>query len=334
LLLRREGQSVNPASFSKLQETGLPVQPSNPCTLCGSAVVLLERYSSGMPLGTADTSKKVPIPLTVDQADVGMVGDNLNGDLPAFKRAVEQGKIILMQSDSGFRNMQNKPPDFAEVSIPSFYDQAGPQGDQKLLTPAQRRQMMILDAQKLHAAHYIQRATAARDKTKKIITGPQYHRGIVGVDTSDNVNSEVYGEHAREMEEKQQRLLEKHIARADNIAQRTSTMVYRGNIIDPESIPESVKVSTIFQSKASRNPHTFEQTKEHIFGSSEHKEFNVGRAQKLRDEDIAGRNYNFVTHTEIRDWPSSAPQRIDHRMVHPSQTALENVRNLQGSLRR
>lgn len=331
-----EGQSVSPEPFSKLQETGLPVQPSNPCTLCGKAVVPLERFFPGMPLATVDTSKKVTIPLTVNQRDINMIEDNLSGSVPDLAEAASQGKVLVMKADSGFKNMLNRGPEFQETKIPSFYEKAGPNGDQMLLNPAQRREMMKYDTEALKGYKYVKEAVAGRVKTKKIMNGPQYHRGVVGVDSCDNVDSEIYGDYAKKFYAEENSVTRAREARKEHLGAMQSSVKYNGNYLDPDSMPDTVKTNNIFQSKAAKLQNTFETTKNNIMtgGLPKKDNFDPVRAQRLRDQDICGKNFNIVTGSEITQWPSRAPPRNDNRMLHPSQTALESVRNTQGSLGR
>lgn len=326
-----EGQSVNPDAFSRLQETGLPVQPSNPCTLAGSRVIPLEKFPIGLTIGTVDHSREKPtIPLTAEQRDVLMAENNLSASVP-FGR--DPSKHVLMVSECGFSNMQNKPPVLVETPLPSFYTQAGPQGDQALMTPAQRREMMEFDAKHLKGYKYVKHAIADRVHTKKIMAGPQFHRGIVGVDANDNVESEIYGPHAQKTEAEMRKQIDHLNARRDVLAHRIGSIEVNGNIVVPESVSGHVPVNSMFQSKGARGGLTLDQTKANLFPKPLPASSNaVLRAQHLRDEDIAGRSYNFINHTKITEWPSQAPQRLDQRMLHPSQTALEGRRNMQGSL--
>ena len=330
-----EGQSVDPAPFSKLQETGLPVQPSNPCTLCGKAVTQLERFFPGMPLATVDTSKKVDIPLTFNQQDVNMIGSDLSGNVPEVQKAREENKYLVMKADSGFKNMQNRGPEFEIKEKPSFYEKAGQQGDQILLRPDQRREMMRFDTEEFRGYKYAKEAVAQRANTKKIMHGPVYHRGVVGVDSCDNVNSEVYGEIAKNFFAEESAVMAARAARKEYLAQHQSSVKYNGNILNPDSIPDRVQVSSMFQTKGAKKENGFENSKKNIMmgGNSKKGNFDPERAQRLRDQDIAGKNFNIVTGTEITQWPSHV-QRSEHdRMLHPSQTALESARNMLGSTR-
>ena len=308
------------------------MQPSNPCTLCGAAVIPLEKFATGIAIGTVDLSRPKPnIPLTVEQHDVQMVENNLSGQVPY---ALDGNKFLLMKEECGFKNYLNKPPVLVENPRPSFYADAGPQGDQVLLRPRQRREMMEFDAKQLKGYKYVKHAISDRVHTKKIMNGPQFHRGILGVDSNDNETSEIYGAHAKEVSQNIAAHADRVSQRRERIAVQTSSIIRNGNLIVPESMPDNVKVSGMFQSKGSHNSLNFADTRNNLFpktqAMSAHGEL---RAQHLRDEDIAGRSYNFITHTAITQWPSKVPVRTDHRMLHPSQNSLEGTRNVHGSIR-
>lgn len=60
--------------------------------------------------------------------------------------------------------------------------------------------------------------------------------------------------------------------------------------------------------------------------------FRKERIQRLRDLSLMGKNYDIVTHAEVKVLPSQVPERTDRQLAHASQQSLERGRNLQGSL--
>lgn len=60
--------------------------------------------------------------------------------------------------------------------------------------------------------------------------------------------------------------------------------------------------------------------------------FRKERIQRLRDLSLMGKNYDIVTHAQVKVLPSQVPEREDRRLAHASQQSLERGRNLQGSL--
>lgn len=319
--------------FSKLQETGLPVQPSNPCTLNGKTVVLLDRFNTGVTVGIVDRKPDAgpAFPLTVEQRDAGVDESNLKGQSALLRDSMSRGTVLLMKEEAGFYNMNNKPPKIEESEVPSFYTKAGPQADQALLNPAQRRAIMKFDSERVEATHYVKKAVEYRAKTRKIVCGPQYKRGILGIDSNENLNSDIYGEQAQRIYEGQQRSEQHHQARMHELARRTGSMHVQGNILIPESLSDDVKCRALFQTKGGPGGKSIEAIKEDLFPSFEPPKFNNRRAQNLRDRDLAGKNQDFIFHREVTLWPSLAPNKQHDRMLHPSQTSLESVRNLQGA---
>jgi hypothetical protein len=59
---------------------------------------------------------------------------------------------------------------------------------------------------------------------------------------------------------------------------------------------------------------------------------NPSRTQKLRDETLAGKDFNIVNHTKITNIPSKVPFRNNKLQAHPSQATMQRGRNMQGFL--
>jgi hypothetical protein len=173
-------------------------------------------------------------------------------------------------------------------------------------------------------------------KTNKQILGQQFHRGILMVDSSNNENSLIYGEKAKDINSLQNYKEIKCLERRTNLAVRTSSIHTNGNIIDPESVASRVKINKDYQSKGGiAKGLSFDETHNRIFYRKMGKAPNTMRAQALRDQDIAGKNYNIITHTLISEWPGHEFHRdYDRRLDHPSQAALEQPRNTQGAIQR
>ena len=132
-----DARSDNPQSFSRLEAINLPVQPTKPVTLLGSAIVELEP-KTGLDVLNCFQEKKTlsTIPLTREQIDVGMKPD-LKGQVPMMQQAKNENAIILLESLPTFQNMNMSGPQFKKVEVPQYMIEAGPNCDQRLLTPAQ-----------------------------------------------------------------------------------------------------------------------------------------------------------------------------------------------------
>ena len=107
-----------------------------------------------------------------------------------------------------------------------------------------------------------------------------------------------------------------------------------GNIILPETINNQTKLNPIFQGKlrSSNKALPFKETKNRIFSEFHQKDFNVHRAEALRDQDICGKNYDIVTHKAVNCGESKIGLRENKILAHYSQTSLEGHRNLQGAV--
>jgi hypothetical protein len=256
----------------------------------------------------------------------------LRAESALLRESMSSGNVLLMKEEAGFCNMKNKPPRIEGSEVPSFYTKAGPQADQVLLNPAQRRAIMNFDAQRMEATQYVKKAMESRAKTRKIVCGPQYKRGILGVDSNENLESDIYGEQARRIFEARERSEQHHLARMAHLAHKTGSMHLQGNILVPESLSDDVKTRSMFQSKcAAGEVKSMEAIKADLFPTFEPPKFNARRAQNLRDRDLAGKNQDFIFHREVTVWPSLVSHQEHDRMLHPSQTSLESVRNLQGA---
>lgn len=329
-----DARSDNPQSFSRLDQTLVPYQPSAPIVLSGTAVVQLERNEGFNAINVKQPSHEVSkVPLTVDQQAIGMTND-LSGKVPILERAVSRGKVLIMEQAPSFQNMSVQQPKVVESTIPAFVQQAGPQGDQCLLNPRQQREMLKFELEKQRADKLVRQAVVDRQKVRNQLNSIKFHRGALMLDSSDNIDSEVYGEKARrEMAEKEY-MRQIHLERESRLAVKQSSLATNGNILVPETIGPRVKLEKFYQSKGG-NYHalSFDETHNRLFcrlqGAS-----SSDRTQLLRDIDLSGKDYNITQHTLIEHWPPREfPRQVDHRMEHPSQATLEGNRNLQGTLR-
>ena len=329
-----DARSDNPESFSRLQATYLPTQPIKPMTLSGAAVILLEDTHGLNSINVKQPAKEISkIPLTAEQRDIGMDND-LSGNIPFVKKTFSDGKVALVSQKQSFRNQGLAPPSLVQGEIPDYMQAAGPNCDQRLLNPKQRRDILLFEKQKKEADDLIRAAQSDRMKTKKQMCGLQFHRGALMVDSSDNMESEVYGERAVKLAAEKEYKSQIHLERTSRLAAKQSAMHINGNILVPDSVGPRVKVEKHYQSKGGDyHQLSFDETHNRIFcrlqGAS-----NGARTQHLRDVETSGNPYSITQHTTIEHWPPrSFPREVRQAMAHPSQASLENQRSLQGSLR-
>jgi len=315
-----DARSDNPQSFSRLEAVNLPVQYTKPVTLLGSAVVELEPRTGLDVLNCHQEHKTLStLPLTREQLDVGMKPD-LKGHVPMVQKAKEENGIILLESLPTFKNMDMAGPQFRKVDIPQYMIEAGPQCDQRLLTPAQRREILEIEKRKNAADNYIKVATAQRSSLKKQISGQQYYRGILGVDSNENDESEIYGERSKKYHADKDYKAQIRLERKGQLALKNSSMGTNGNILCPDTIAARVKIEPFYQRKGGiAHALSFEETHNRLFCRRAEKPPPVTRTQKLRDSENAGRDYDFVSHTTIEHWPSKPFDRLVNKtLMHPS----------------
>jgi hypothetical protein len=226
-----------------------------------------------------------------------------------------------------------RAPEFVAEEVPEFYKSAGPMADQKLLTPAERRKIMEFDAHKNVAHAHIQEAVGLRSKLKDKLNGPTHHRGVLMYDSTDNPESVVYAQKAREGEERQMRAQRTAATRKDMLAKCGSSLSHNFG----EMVPAQAKQYDVLQSKKHVPGRlSYEQTQERVFQKADVKLVPSERTQHLRERDLQGKTYNIVTGTQVEHWPSLEPQPSQISMknrilTHPSQTSLHSTRNMQGS---
>lgn len=289
-----------PQNFSSLTR---PIGTHN------GTVVELDPFSGLETLNAPETIKKpyLTLPLNCHQRDLGMT----QSSIPLVDRVNESSdneKVIMIAKET-FKNMKLQRVEFSSATIPIAMIQAGEQCDQILLTPTQRREIHEYEKKKQEASKYIKNTIQARESLRRQLQGPRYHRGVIGLDSSSNIQSEVYGDKAKKILEKQNERLAHSKARRANLEYQTSSMLSNGNILIPESIADHVKLNKTYQSKR-HNPNTIslEESKIRLFDTQylSHSErgINQMRTQALRDQDLSGKQYNIITHSVITTFPS------------------------------
>lgn len=323
--------SDKPEKFSRLQANNIPTQRCHPCTLSGSRVIELENPSGLSVLNIYDVKQtKSHIPINVIQKDVGLVEQDLSGQIPMVTQAQQEGKTLLLEKSYHFKNYKIQPPEFQAIEKPSYYIQAGSQADQKLLNPAQRRGIMEYETKVSKADKIINEAKFFRSKVKANLTKPTHNRGVAMYDTNENINSEVYGETAKQLAIER----EKHLNHVEN---RRQHLIDCGSHLTTQFgtlIKEDAPQESMYQKKGYAPGYlSFNDTNSRLFQREPLPVPREDRTQHLRDRDLAGKQYDFITNTKIEYWPSKIEQKSNRQMDHPSQTSLQSTRNMQGSLR-
>ena len=110
---------------------------------------------------------------------------------------------------------------------------AGPQCDQKLLNPRQRREILEFEKQQKGAMELIRVAAVEREKTKKQLNGMQFKRGALMFDSNDNINSEIYGESAKKELMMREYKDQMQMERMSRLANKQSAIQLNGQHISP-----------------------------------------------------------------------------------------------------
>jgi hypothetical protein len=334
-------QSDNPAAFARLQQTLVPFQKSKPIVLSGAAVVVLEETPgcNTLNLPHPDYEQHTQIPLTLEQHDIGMSKD-LSGKIEILEKHRQslangaRNKILVVEKPASFENFHLQPPKIKEVDLPSYSLEAGPEMNDRLLNPRQRRELFELEQKGQHAHAVLNQAMRDRNKTKQQVNGVLFQRGISMVDSNDNVNSEIYGEKARQVMAEREYKKQIHLERQSNLANKTSNMSIYGNLLVPDTLGPRVKLNKDYQSKGG-NYHalSYDETHNRLFCRLQGSNMSE-RTQVLRDTELSGKDYNITNHTIIEHWPARSFERtVERDMGHPSQQSLERTRNLQGTIR-
>ena len=335
-----EGRSDDPRSFTKLQVTHYPSALTKPLCMSGASIIPLERNEDVSIFNgfQADSALSSSIPRTLQQRDVEMASD-LSGNIDYRKKAAASQSAVIATAKTRYQNMQLGSPRYEIKALPEHLVAAGPNADQTLLRPQDRRSLNEFEARRRDAAADMKVAVAQRMRTKAQVEGSPFYRGILSVDSSSNENSLVYGARAMAKKEilQQQRMREQ--ARTAHLANSTSSLSSHGDILVPDSIAESVKVANGWQRKNGHQRPVL-NTHSRIF---EHHDATIDwlnrippkeRTQKLRNEETSGKPYDIVNHAKISFYPPETDFRREEKRIlaHPSQHSLESSRNMQGAL--
>jgi hypothetical protein len=272
-------------------------------------------------------TKAVTVPLTLEQSDLGMES-SLLGIIPMSDSVGKEDLSVFLAQTGNLCLANLQKPPFKVVQLPSYIIEAGPQCDQKLLTPLQRREYMTFEKKKLDANLAIKRSKALRMKTRdNISSGKSFRENSI----SDSGDTNTYGFTVAENHEIN-RTLRLYSDRKNYLAQKSSATSINGDFILPNTIPQSVPLTTDIRRKGgSNNLSSFDDTFKRLFVAKENKSSSSERAQGIRDRDLYGKEYNHISHSEIEHWPSRKIERIAY--AHPQGSVQCNVASLLANIR-
>ena len=120
-----EAKADDPNSFSRLKQTQVPFQPSNPIVMSDAAVITLENTTGLNAINVKEPSvERCKIPLTAVQQDAGINSD-LSLKIPFLEEAKANNKVPLMKEKLSFKNMNIQPPELVQADVPYYLKAAG-----------------------------------------------------------------------------------------------------------------------------------------------------------------------------------------------------------------
>ncbi|GMI00600.1 hypothetical protein TrLO_g8471 [Triparma laevis f. longispina] len=315
-----DGLSVDPRPFSRFDARPMPGAKTgtHPVGVAGNRVIELDPVNDGSVFTLPTQGDKVrPIPPTAAQIDT-----TVRGGIDGFDT------VVL--DEPSFNNYHLHIPQTRPARTPSALLRGGPQADQTLLTPAERKEIMVFEHKQKAAHKLISKADGSKNRLNALMA-TKHHTGVTGVDSVRNLNSAVYGELGGSIQRKLDRKAASSMARTaalsriGNAEERLGYNPFHHNttVLPPSS-------TQVFQTKNNACKPIL-NTHERLFVDSG-LPLNPSRTQKLRNETLGGKNYNMIQHTLITTLPCSVPFRNNKMQAHPSQASMERGRNMQGFL--
>ena len=181
------------------------------------------------------------------------------------------------------------------------------------------------------AAHKMTRKADGAADRLGFLMRTAHKTGAVGVDSVKNLESKVYGDLGRTIVAKVSQKARHEDARRDMLTLQRDCAASRG--YHPFHHNETVLSprQTNFGQTKNRSAAPVLDTHARLF-VDKGLTHNQSRTQKLRDESLAGKDWNITTHTKISHIPSTVPFRNDRTQAHPSQATMQRGRNMQGFL--
>ena len=332
-----DGLSVNPKAFSRLN---VDPRVNGKVLLAGSQAMYT---TTQLPGGVFENVSRAgegiaAVPNTAEQIDCQM---NAGPAAPAASVARSGGTLTMTYQPPKFSNMLVQP---AQVGVApthpsvtsSIVPVAGGMGTLKryVMSPQERRAIQTSEYQQMAAANMSKKAELQRRRLGQLLQN-RHPQGACRVDGVNNPNSEVYGAKAQRQLSLDQRAAIHAEGRKQRLHLITGLEPRYG--FNPFHANEEWldRNETKFMQQKRCQPGPRPDTQGRLFGSTEVRE-NPLRSQNLRDRDLPGRDYNFVTNAAIVSWPSKRPDastKHDYAyMTHPSQQSLERQRSVQGQV--
>jgi len=264
-------------------------------------------------------------------------------------RAAEEGPVaavlaperaedaMMYVKNASFRNNRLHAPVIeATVSPPyAWHKTTGTE----LTTPGERRAAIDLERRSEDARATIRKAQGQHSRLVSIMRN-RHQDGALGVDSTGNPESAVYHERHAAQRLNDDKRREHAFGRSRKLATisiASNRVQYKPMHHTDEQVLSRREADAFRQMQSKgRNAATPtvvpRDTHQRVFGFRDEGVRKLAREQNLRNEDIGGKSHSITSHARIDFAPSTAPERYDRRLAHPSQQSLERGRHMQGSL--
>ncbi|CAM9663155.1 unnamed protein product [Chrysoparadoxa australica] len=288
-----DGQSTNPAPFSRLEQTG---------------VVRPEGHQAGGLFGRA-TATAGPIPYTVEQETTRA----LEPEGP-HREAQGEGKSLVVERPF-FDSAKVVHPGVEARAAPEIMASAGPHCDEILLTPQERRKINEHEVLTQRAAKLQRKALHQKERLQYILKH-RHPQGAIQVESSSNTESQVFGATAASDMLKEDRVRSQQRARTTRLSDLTRSGGWLSN--DTEA-----GVNASFMQTKGRVNRGSVDTHKNLFAREEPRPRDYRREQELFNQLSGGKGFNIVSGT--RAWY----MRIVHlRYSFPSSADRTNYARL------
>jgi len=285
----------------------------------GPRVIALEGHSLGGVLGSV-AGKRAQIPRTDAQDDADGEADSRGGGV--YGRPEDNVNDPRREEDSTVLFNQRftlgvvEAPKAIAVKAPDCMAKVG------LLTPAERREIMEFEKFNLQAKRT--RHKADLDNKRRVqIMKCRHPEGCVGVDGPGAGDTEVYKDKAYMLQVKEGMKMQHSGGRRTILAGKQSSVQGLGRrLLGHDHNIKNAAETKFCQSKGGAARQVLD-THQRIF-VDDPRNSNPARTQHLRNEDLAGKNFNIVTGAGHEHHRSNAPYKVGNggghinRQAHPS----------------
>jgi len=286
----------------------------------GTRVVPLENHPVGGLLGTV-AGQRAAIPRTEAQEDAEGEADDRGGgaagvpeDLVHHADRSEDATVLFNQR---YALGVVEAPRAIAVKAPACMSKVG------LLTPSERREIMEFEKYNLQSKRTRHRADLDEKRRVQIMKA-RHPEGCIGVDGPAAVDTNVYGEKVAMMRYKEGNMVKHGAGRAQRLAGKQSSVarVNRG-LLDHDHAIKDQRETKFCQSKSGLTRQRL-NTHQRIFVDDPRRD-NPARTLNLRNEDLAGKNFNITTGAGHEYARSNAIPKVGNSVEHVNRQAHPSI---------